>query len=273
MTALPVNTLADACDCHVHVYEPHWPLAPTAMATPPVAPWQAYRDVQASLGLSRVVVVQPTAYGLDNRCTLHAMAALGPGARGVAVIDAQTPEATLHELHAAGIRGVRFMMLSGGALPWEALEPIAARIAPLGWHIDLQVDGALFPELAPRLSRLDVPVVVDHNGKFLTPPDVDAPQVRALRGLLDAGRCWIKLSAPYETSRSGPPGYEDVSALARRFASAHTERCLWASNWPHPGRAPAPADADLLALLSDWAPDARALARILVHNPQALYGF
>lgn len=273
MTTPSIPTLADACDCHVHIYEPHWPLAPTALATPPVAPWHAYRKVQQSLGLSRVVVVQPTAYGLDNRCTLHAMAQLGPASRGVAVITADTPEETLHALHAAGIRGVRFMMLPGGALPWDALEPVAQRIAPLGWHIDLQLDGARFAELAPRLARLPARLVVDHNGKFLQPPPVDAPQVRALRGLLDGGRCWIKLSAPYETSRTGPPRYEDVSALARCFATAHTERCLWASNWPHPGRSPAPADAELLALLSDWAGDSAALARILVHNPQELYGF
>ena len=35
-----------------------------------------YKQVQRELGLERVVVVQPDAYGFDNRCTLDAIAAL-----------------------------------------------------------------------------------------------------------------------------------------------------------------------------------------------------
>lgn len=262
-----------ACDCHMHVFEAHWPLAPTAVSKPPVAPVFAYRAVQQALGLSRVVVVQSTAYGFDNRCLLDALAQLGESARGVAVVDAQVPEATLQQLHECGIRAVRFQMLPGGALPWEALEPVAARIRPFGWHINLQMDGALFPQFETRLARLDVPLVIDHNGKFLKPPHVDAPEVQALRRLLDGGRCWIKLSAPYETSVDGPPCYEDVGALARSFAHGHPERCLWASNWPHLNQRSMPQDADLLALLFDWAPDTATAQRILVDNPCQVYGF
>lgn len=269
---VPPTVPPGACDCHVHVFEPRWPLAPTALSVPPEAPAGAYCRVQEALGITRLVVVQPTAYGIDNRCTLDTMALWGEAARGVAVIGPQASEAQLEELHAAGIRGVRFQMLPGGALPWDALEPVAERIRPLGWHIDLQMDGAGFPEVEARLARLPVPLVIDHNGKFLQPPAVDAPQVRSLRRLLDRG-CWIKLSAPYETSRSGPPAYEDVGALARVFATAHTERCLWASNWPHLNQRSAPDEAALLALLFDWAPDAAAARRILAGNPEALYGF
>jgi len=265
---------AGACDCHMHICEDRWPLAPTALSQPPHAPVAAYRAVQRALGLSRVVIVQPTAYGFDNRCTLEALAQFGDAGRAVVVVDADVPEATLADMHAAGVRGVRFQMLPGGALPWEALEPVAARIAPLGWHINLQMDGALFTAHAARLARLQLPLVIDHNGKFLQPPRPDAPAVLALRGLLDAGRCWIKLSAPYETSRTGPPSYEDVSTLARGFARDYPERCLWASNWPHLGRNPRPEDAALLALLlQDWAPDAQLAQRILVDNPKAVYGF
>lgn len=265
--------IAGACDCHMHVCEDVWPLAPTALAQPPHAPLAEYRGVQQALGLARAVIVQPTAYGLDNRCTLQALAACGDAARAVVAIDAQVPEDELQRMHTAGVRGVRFQMLPGGALPWEALEPVAARIAPLGWHINLQMDGALFPEFEARLARLPVPLVIDHNGKFLQPPATDAPAVQALRRLLDGGRCWIKLSAPYETSRSGPPDYADVSALARAFARHHTERCLWASNWPHLGRTPRPDAAALLALLHDWTADAQAVRCILADNPQQLYGF
>jgi D-galactarolactone isomerase len=99
------------------------------------------------------------------------------------------------------------------------------------------------------------------------------PAFGALLALLDGGRCWVKLSAPYETSKSGPPGYDDVSALARALVAAHAERCVWASNWPHPNIHPSPSNAAMLDLLLDWAPDEATRRRILVDNPTRLYGF
>jgi D-galactarolactone isomerase len=91
--------------------------------------------------------------------------------------------------------------------------------------------------------------------------------------LLDTGRVWVKLSAPYHADRDGPPHYRDVQDLARRLVAHAPERCLWGSNWPHPGRTPRPDNATLLALLAAWAPDPTAMRKILVDNPALLYGF
>lgn len=206
---------AGACDCHMHVFDPAWPLAAGATVQPPPASTlHDYQAVQKALGLTRTVVVQSTGYGFDNRCMLAALAELGDNARGVATIEPTLDDASLARLHAAGVRGVRFMMLNQPLLPWDALEPMAQRIAPLGWHINLQLDGGELGRFQHRLARLPVPLVIDHNGKFLSPPSVDAPAFRALCALMDTGRCWVKLSAPYETSRSGAPDYADVSVLA-----------------------------------------------------------
>ena len=70
-----------ACDCHMHIFDSRFALAAKARRTEPDATVTQYREVQKQLGLSRVVVVQPTAYGRDNRCTLDAMAQFGKGAR------------------------------------------------------------------------------------------------------------------------------------------------------------------------------------------------
>lgn len=263
-----------ACDCHVHVYSPGFALAPTATFQPPPAPASAYQAVQKRLGLSRVVVVQPTGYGFDNACTLAAIAELGEGACGVAVVPPDVPDAELARLHAGGIRGVRFMMLPGGVLPWSALEPLAQRMASLGWHADIQFDGRDFAQHAQRLLALPCRVVIDHIGKFLGPVDVRSEAYRALCSVLDAGNAWIKLSAPYESSRSGPPGYADVEPIARDLASRYPERCLWASNWPHPNVKPVPDEQALL----DWSlalmdGDAARVRKMLVDNPAQLYGF
>jgi D-galactarolactone isomerase len=271
----PDTPALPACDCHVHIYERGYPLAPSATFQPPHAPAGAYRAVQRALGLQRVVLVQPTGYGWDNRCLLDALAALGSSARGVAVVPPDVDAAELARLHAAGVRGIRFMMLpgSGGLLPWEALPGFAARLAPLGWHIDLQLDGRELPARFDLLDRLRGRLVIDHTGKFLEPVAPEHAAFRALLRLLERDGRWVKLSAPYETSRVGPPGYDDVSALARALVATHPQRCLWASNWPHPNRVPVPSDAALLALLDDWAPQRATRERVLVDNPAELYGF
>ena len=264
-----------ACDTHMHVYEDRFKLASTAAFKPPHAPIADYLAMRKRLGIARTIVVQPSGYGADNSCTLEAMAALGASARGIAVVEAGVGDAELERLTKAGMRGIRYFMLPGGMLPWEGLEAMAARVGNFGWHVQLQLDGRLLPEREPQLKRLKGTLVIDHNGKFLEPVAVDHPSFKCLLRLLENGRTWVKLSAPYETSKEGPPLYPDVGALAKALVKAAPDRCVWASNWPHPSvpRAQVPDDADLLDLLLDWAPDEKTRNKILADNPAKLYGF
>jgi len=274
MTKTPrLATPAGACDTHIHFYNARWPSAPTALITPLDAWIDDYRALRERLGLSRVVVVQPTTYGFDNACQLAAMEAFGEDARGVMVVGPDVTDTELKRLTALGVCGARFHMLPGGALPWEALEATAARVASFGWHVQLQFQGREFAERAETFRSLPTPIVVDHVGRFMPPVTPDDAAFRALLGLIDGGRCWVKLSAPYESSTVGPPGWDDVRPLARALVAAAPARMLWASNWPHPGQKAPPDEADLLDLLLDWADDEATRARILVDNPAALYGF
>src|SRR5215216_8106260 len=259
----------------LHIYDRRFPKAPTALLVPPDAGVAAYKQLCQRLGIERAVVVQPTTYGRDNRCTLEAIAAFGADARGVAVVDENTPEHELARLTRAGIRSVRFHMLPGGALPWDNLMTIAARLQPFGWHVQLQLDGHELPEREAVIRHFPGTLVIDHVGKFLEPVAVDHPAFGVLLSLVDNGRTYVKLSAPYEVSKSGAPSYVDVGALAQALVRAAPERMLWASNWPHPSVSAenCPDDADLLDLLLQWAPDATTRHKILVDNPARLYGF
>ena len=270
-----LKTPQGACDTHIHIYDARFPTAPGGPLPPPDALVPAYRRMQERLGLERVVIVQPNAYGDDNRCTLEGMAAFGAAARGVAVVKPGVSDAELQRLTTAGVRGVRFMMLPGGPVRWEWLDEMAARVHDFGWHVQLQFDGRDFPKYEAQIRRLPGVFVIDHNGKFLEPVAVEHAAFKSLLKLIDTGRGWVKLSAPYETSKSGPPAYEDVSVLARALVRAAPERMVWASNWPHPSakREAMPDDADLLDLLLDWAPDEATRNRILLDNPARLYGF
>lgn len=261
------------CDTHMHFYNARYPTAPTALMTPPDAWVEDYRAVQAHLGLSRVVVVQPTTYGLDNTCQIEAMAAFGEAARGVFVVDEGVTDETLDEMTSLGGRGARFHLIPGGAIGWESLEPVAARIAPFGWHIQLQLNGCELPDHVDRLHRLPCPLVVDHIGRFTPPVEPDHDAFRALLGLLDTGRCWVKLSAPYKSFGDGERVYAETDREAAALIDAAPERMLWATNWPHPGKDWLPDDAEHMDLMLNWTAAAAVRRRILVDNPHELYGF
>jgi len=264
-----------ACDCHFHIFGPHdrYPMSPGRAYTPPEATMADYDTIRTTLGLQRFVVVQPSIYGIDNRCTLDAVAAFGPArARAVAVIDDSFDAAALASLHAAGVRGVRFNAVSGNGTPLEQLATLAGRIAPLGWHLQLYLHGGALPDLAPVLAALPVPVVIDHMGQVASVKGVAHPEFQALRRLLDGGHAWVKLCG-YRSSSAGYP-FHDMLDQARALIAAAPERCLWGTDWPHPNfMGTMPDDGALLDLLGEWAGSERQRHRILVDNPAVLYGF
>jgi D-galactarolactone isomerase len=267
---------AGTIDTHIHIYDRKYPLAPTATFTPPDASVADYLKVCERLGIARTVVIQPTGYGTDNRCTLEAMQTLGRDrARGIAVVDISVTDAELDRMTKAGIRGIRFFMLKGGALSWDVVDDIAARVTSFGWHINLQLDGRTFPDFEERVKRFPGTLVVDHVGKFLEPVGVDHPGMKVILRLLDNGRTYLKLAAPYETSKKGPPNYDDVGAMAKTFVKAAPDRMMWASNWPQPNPPGGikPDNAVMLDMLLDWVPDEATRRKVLVDNPARVYGF
>ena len=263
---------AGTCDTHMHFYNAKYPSAPTSLMTPPDYWVDDYRAVQKRLNLERVVVVQPTTYGKDNSCQIDAMAAFGDNARGIAVVDVETPDAEIERLTKLGFRGARFHMLPGGAVTWDALAPVAARVAEHGWHIQLQFNCRDLPEHKDKIAALPGTFVFDHIGRFTPPVPVTDPTFKILLDFLETGRCWVKLSAPYESSKAAPR-YEDAAIEARALAAARPDRMLWASNWPHPGQNPRPDEANMLDMMLDWVDDEATRKRILVDNPAELYGF
>ena len=264
----------NACDTHMHFYDSRYPTASTATLFPPDASPEMYVDYQAAIGTTRTVVVQPTTYGLDNSCQLDAMKSLRERThaqvRGVMVVDSSVTEHELSRLHEAGVRGARFHMLAGGAVGWDDLPIVAAKVANLGWHIQLQLNGHELSERLDSLLSLPVDVVVDHVGRFMPPVGMSDPKFAAMLRLVDRNG-WVKLSAPYESTEAPP--YSAVSALCRALVEAAPNRLLWATNWPHPGRDSPPAAAELLDLLHDWIPNDHDRRRILVDNPSRLYDF
>jgi predicted TIM-barrel fold metal-dependent hydrolase len=273
---------AGACDCHHHIYDPaRFPPSRPEVQQVPNARVEDYRLLQARIGTSRNIVVTPAPYPApvgDNQATLDAVAKLGPNARGVAIIYPAITDAELKTLDAGGIRGIRFSLTSGRpgaaspATP-EAIEALSKRVNALGWHVQFNTTAEQIVASADLLNRLASPIVLDHMAHLPQPAGIDHPAFKIVRGLIDKGRTWVKLSVTYDSSRDGPPGYADVGRVAQAYVKAAPERLVWGSNWPHPSEPNKPDDAMLFDLIAQWAPDEATRNRILVQNPQTLYGF
>ncbi|MBR0846403.1 amidohydrolase family protein [Bradyrhizobium diazoefficiens] len=272
-----LNVPANACDCHFHIYDERFPVSPHwRQGFPPGATVADYRLLQRRLGTTRSVVVQPSTYGIDNRCLVDALGQLGAAARGVAVVDVDVKDAELRMLADAGVRAIRVNFVSSqtwGTTTAEMLTTLAKRVSPLGWHVQILMTGDQIVTHESVIRSLPTKVVIDHLGRIPQPDGLKHPAFAAVRRLLDQGRTWVKVTEPYEDSKLGPP-YADSSELARAYVQAAPERMLWGTDWPHPTqRGTKPDDALLVDLLTDWAPDQQTRWRILVENPAKLYGF
>ncbi len=264
----------NACDCHMHIYDSRFPVVPTATLRPPDAHVGDYRLLQKRIGTTRNVVVQPSTYGTDNRCTLDAVAQIGPTARAVAVVDTSVSDAELKRLAGLGVCGIRFNLVQVGATTVDMIEPLSRRVNDLGWHVQIHMLGDQIVAIEDLLQRVAAPIVFDHMGRIPAASGVNHAAFRVVSRLIDKGNTWVKLSGAYMNTKVGPPSYADVSELARAYLQAAPERMVWATDWPHPTeKIDKPDDAVLFDLISDWAPDERTRHRILADNPQALYGF
>ncbi|MES1924657.1 amidohydrolase family protein [Salinisphaera sp. T31B1] len=267
----------NACDSHVHVLDPAFATVdgqgvPTGMTA------SDYEAVQPVLGTDRVVIVQAKNYGTDNRCLVDALARFSPRARGVAVVDRRIGDDELVRLHKAGVRGVRFSLWNPTNAVVDAVDlmPVAERIAPLGWHLQLHMSADQLVAHRAELARLPCDLVIDHMARLpsgrgcLTHPAFDL-----VRGLANDGHAWVKLSGPYLNRRPGAAGFDDARAVARAWVEAIANRLVWGSDWPHVTEgAEAPAPETIAATLHDWcAGDPRLIETIAVHTPAALYGF
>lgn len=266
-----------ACDCHLHIYDARFAQSVDAAALQDLATVNEYRLLQKRLGTERAVIVTPRSYGVNNDVTLDAIAQLGiHRACGVAVLRSDVSDTTLKALAAGGIRGVRFSLYTPkhAAASFEMVEPLAERIASLGWHLQLHWTADQIVEHEAMLKRLPTPIVLDHMTRLPQPLGLKHPAVKIVEHLLAQGRTWIKLSGAYLDSQVGEAGdFLDIDAVARHWIATAPNRLVWGSDWPHPTETTKPNDANMLDMLARWTTDRSVIEAILVGNPNELYGF
>jgi predicted TIM-barrel fold metal-dependent hydrolase len=278
MEALPDH----ACDCHTHVFGPYdeFPVSHRMHYEAPLATAAMHAQMLAEAGLSRGVLVQPGANGVDAAPIIAALKGSAGRLRGVAAAEANVSDATLDAWHAAGICGLRFneMQVPGstgrfaGSVGFGDLEALAPRLRSRGWHAEIWATIDQNAALLSRYRSWGIPVCLDHMAGLDASRGLDDPSFRAVLAALREGWLWIKL-VPTRCSQDFPD-YSDLAIFHGAFAEACPERLVWGSDWPHLRLgAKTPRVPHLLSLFANWISDAPTMQRVLVDNPIELYGF
>ncbi len=266
-----------AVDAHCHVFGPgdRFPYAPERKYTPCDAGKERLFALRDFLGFERNVIVQATCHGADNRALIDALRAAGERARGIASVRDTVTDAELQDLHAAGVRGVRFNFVRRlvDPKPDAYYHRIIERIATLGWQVVVYFEAADLVERWDFFTSLPTTVVVDHMGRPDVTQPVDGPQFQRLVRLMDEHEnICSKVSCPERLSLLGPPGYGDVVPFARYLVERFPDRVLWGTDWPHPNmRQHMPDDGALVDFIPRVAPSAELQRKLLVDNPMRLY--
>jgi predicted TIM-barrel fold metal-dependent hydrolase len=266
------STLRPGWDCHAHIFDSRPPLR-AGHYDPPVRDLASLEDEARALDVGHVVLVQPSVYGTNNELLLAALRESGGAHRGVVVLDDAVSDEAMQSMHATGVRGVRFNLVSPAGNGDQALERLAPRLRDHGWHVQWYATPGSLSMIAELHERFGLRCVLDHVGGFTRSLADDADLWNRLRDLADIG-AWIKLSGWYRLDASAP--YESLDTLITRVAALFGSRCVWGSDWPHTHflelgtRGPMPSYADA------WRPVLRALGnehaqRILCEYPWSLY--
>jgi predicted TIM-barrel fold metal-dependent hydrolase len=264
-----------ACDAHCHIFGPgdRFPYAPNRTYTPPDAGRERLKALHEHLGFSRAVLVQASCHGRDNSAMVDAMEWSKGAWRGVAMVDASVSDRELERLNTAGARGVRFNFVAhlGGAPDLAQVNEVIARIAPLGWHVELHLDAHDIAAYRDFLDRLPVPFIIDHMGRVEARLGLEQPAFRLLLELVKTNeRAWVKVSGAERVSSTGKP-FRDAIPFGRALVEAAPDRVLWGTDFPHPNVKEMPNDGESVDLFAEMVADDALRTRILVDNPVKLY--
>lgn len=273
-----------AVDTHCHVFGPghKFPFAPERKYTPCDASKEQLFALRDHLGFDKNVIVGASCHGTDNRALVDALIHSQGKARGIATVGRNITAAELNDLHEAGVRGVRFNFIKRlvDFTPKDELMEVAARIAPLGWHIVVYFEAVDLPELWDFFTQLPTIVVVDHMGRPNVSKDVNGPEFGLLIRLLsEHENIWTKVTCPERLSMQGPKAihgeltpYQDVIPFGKLLVERFPNRVLSGTDWPHPNLTDHMPDDGLLV---DWiphiAPTFALQHQLLVDNPNRLY--
>ena len=208
---------------------------------------------------------------------MDALDIMGEQYRAIVAVGPDVTDRELAAFHDRGARGVRVNLADKGGNPFDgigAVQRFTERLKDLGWHLEVLIRVQEFDALYESMSGMAVDVSFGHLGYMKTNHGLEHPGFQDLLTLLREGRCWVKLTGTYRITTATLPPYPDVIPYAQALIAANEDRIVWGTDWPHPTfSGTMPNDGPLFDQLADWVPDENVRQKILVDNPERLYGF
>lgn len=284
-----LNMMAGACDCHHHIIDVNnYPIDSSQNINFESATVEDYQELKDKLGIKRNVIISVAAYGYDNRNTITALKKMGyENTRAIITLKDNVTDEELKYYHNLGVRGVRIWNRFPNSIDY--MEKLAYKIEKFNWHmciVPCSADDIV--EYKDRFSNLPCQLVFDHMG-FIPPEDgIKHKAFDIIKSLILNNQAWVKISGIYYLDKA--PEYSKNVELSRRFVDINPDRVLWGTDWPHIGNmvkgCPALKDnfksteqkdyvSDILLVkkLMEQVPDSEIRHKILVENPERLYGF
>ena len=259
-----------AWDCHVHVFSAAAPVR-RGHYQPVDHPLGQIESTAQAHDVDRLVIVQPSVYGTDNSLLLHSLAVCPGRHRGVVVVDSHVTDAELEEMHALGVRGVRFNRVSPVGeeiFPLQQFAALAPRLKNRGWHVQWYVGVDQLAAVAALHRGSGLTCVLDHLAGFHAGVAMDSTAWRSVEELAQQG-AWLKLSGWYRLQAREP--YRELVPQVQRLSALFGDRMVWGSDWPHTMFEP----HALPSYVSTWRPVEEALglkaARALRSRPPSIY--
>ena len=174
-TARPKLQAPDnSCDCHMHIYDggrfppprPESRMQPNAGVAGLPAVAAAHRDEPRHRGDAGRLSHRQRGDARRHRAAWRRRRA----ASRWCIRPSPTPSSSAW--HDGGIRGIRFTQFDPktATTTMDMIEPLARRVQPLGWHVQIHLRADQIVAAADLLLRLPGTIVFDHLGR-LTPPE------------------------------------------------------------------------------------------------------
>jgi predicted TIM-barrel fold metal-dependent hydrolase len=189
------------------------------------------------LDISRIVLIQMSFYGYDNRYMLDMMADYPGVFSGVAVIDPDDkPAEKMRELKGKGVRGFRIVSDGKDAEKWLDGDPMATMWKTAAEE-KLSMCCLINPDALASVDKMcerfpDTPLVVDHFARVGMKGDIKEEDLANLCRLARHKNVAVKVSAFYALGKKKSP-YDDLAAMAKRLVEAFgAQRLMWATDCP-----------------------------------------
>jgi len=242
-SALGESAPGDAIDAHAHVWSAdtlRYPLIPGMdkrnMELPHFTPEEVGAHARPC-GVNRIVLIQMSYYGSDNRYMLEALEKYRGTMVGMARIDGDPhPRQAMLRLARQGVRGLRIVGLNRAGKGWldgPEMAEIWKTAAEENMVLGALVDPGCLEGLAAMCRKFPAtPLVIDHFARVGYDGTIRAAELEQLCRLSAQEKVCVKLSAFYALGRRERP-YLDLAPMIRRVVGAFgAQRLLWASDSP-----------------------------------------